>query len=95
MTVCRSCHARVIFAEAVTGRRMILDADPSPEGNVRLTRDESGGLHARVLPPAEVAHARQQNVSLWLSHHATCPQGARWRRRRRSATRAAQGKGAR
>lgn len=72
VTECRSCGATVLFAtSAATGRTMILDAKPAKRVVLELT-----GLRG---PPGVFARV----VDTYLDHHATCPQAAEWRGRRR------------
>lgn len=72
---CRTCDARVIWADQPNGRPLILDYDPSPNGNVRLRKGQ-----AEVLGKDAAAEARLAGEELYISHFATCPQAAKWRK---------------
>lgn len=76
VTACQSCGAPVRFVPSqATGRTMILDRDPVDHGNVTLEGNLLGEQVAVVHPgPAPVDPDRR-----YLSHHATCPDAARWR----------------
>jgi hypothetical protein len=86
MKGCRSCGAEVFFTpSAATGRRMILDAEPTPTGYIALvqpTKGKSAGTFAAVLTGEALETARAAGEPLYTSHHATCPQADQWRRRR-------------
>jgi hypothetical protein len=96
---CRSCRALIVWCETTSGRRMPVDLDRVPEGNVKLIwrkhYDEPLALvlGSRQLERerAEVAAAHEQGISeerellLYTSHFATCRHAERWRRRRTAA----------
>lgn len=70
MSACRSCGAEILWCEAtVTGRRMPIDPEPSPIGNLVLVH----GGRFRVADNDDVP-------PLHLSHFATCPQANEWRK---------------
>jgi hypothetical protein len=78
---CRSCGAEVIFVRsAATGRRMILDVEPTQGGNVAL---DDAGQAAYVLSGSVLERAQDTQEPLYTSHFATCPQANQWRGRRR------------
>ncbi len=74
---CESCHAPIIWAvTAATGRRMPVDFEATPGGNIAL----------RPAPQAPVATvlsvARQfGRTDLRTSHFASCPDSRSWRTR--------------
>lgn len=81
LTTCRSCDARVFFAITPNAKRMILDAEPSPNGTVSVQWRRGDVLPlARVLKTAE----RFGRTNLHLDHHASCPDANSWRKRGRS-----------
>lgn len=88
---CAGCGAQIIWAYTELGRRMPVDADPSPTGNVELHRIGGGyDVGAKVLGAAELEHARGAGSRLRTSHHATCPKADEFRHgreRRRSSSR--------
>ena len=78
---CRSCGAAAIWAMTTKGRMMLVDAEPSDEGNVLLV--ERPGQ----MPQAQVMTKRDQGSLLELeplrmAHFATCPNADSWRRNR-------------
>jgi hypothetical protein len=75
---CRSCHAPLIWAETVKGRHMPLDKQPAHDGNIRL--DYSRGDYQ---PPIAIVVTGRvpDNVKLYTSHFATCPNAAQHRKR--------------
>lgn len=82
---CRSCRAPIFWATtAKSGAPMPLDFEDTFEGNVRLERTSvRNGLYetrAVVLGPIELELARAEGETLYMPHHATCPQGAEWKR---------------
>jgi hypothetical protein len=70
---CAACGAQIIWRETPAGKTMPVDANPAPEGNVLIE-----GSKCLVLGPLEV-QARESG-DLHLSHFATCPQAARFRK---------------
>ena len=75
---CRSCGSGIIWAITQTGKRIPVDADPTPDGSVRLV-DEDGTVYARVR---NKNHAKDPTgTTLRTSHFATCPHAADWRKR--------------
>lgn len=73
MAECKTCHAPIIWAVSLaTERRMPVDREPTPLGNVTL--DYSGTLPAAsVLAGIALSSAREKGVTLHLSHFVTCP----------------------
>lgn len=88
MSTCSSCGASIWWALSfTTGRRMPVDAEPSPDGNVLLAESKPDGTPVvRVVgktPPGEgpdlfgaVPGPR------YTSHFATCPHANQHRRTR-------------
>jgi hypothetical protein len=73
---CKTCAAPIFWVEIVsTGKRMPVNAQPSPRGTVVL-RD---GRDAEVLGPIAASEYKGMKYE---SHFATCPQAKSWRRRR-------------
>jgi hypothetical protein len=68
------CNAIIMFAITTNGKRMPLNAEADPEGNVAVSTDEHGGLTARVLvrhdPEIPVAPGRGETI--YMPHYATC-----------------------
>jgi arginine repressor len=81
MSACRSCGAEVIFVpSAKTGKPMILDA--KPEKRVVLVRSNDQQVIYRATPGSADPAARV--IDTYIDHHATCPQAAEWKGRRRA-----------
>lgn len=78
---CRTCGEPLEWAVTAGGKRMPVDYDPHPEGNVLLRRRSDGSLTADVLAGERLDHARSLNATLWRSHFATCAQAELWRTR--------------
>lgn len=70
--ICRSCQAPIRWKLTEAGKRMPIDRDPVPDGNVVLL----DGDRVHVLHADEVA----DDVPRYVSHFATCP-NARGHRR--------------
>ena len=68
---CRSCGAPIIWTVTSKGKRMPVDAKPVEGGNVRLDQDLLGNTVASIVP---------DGTGDRVSHFATCPEAARWRR---------------
>lgn len=71
---CRSCGAPVIWTVTERGKRMPVDAEPVPGGNVRLEQSTAGA------PPTAVYTKASPLVVEHTSHFATCEQAGEWRR---------------
>jgi len=75
---CRSCQAKVIWAVTTRARPMPVDAEPVPDGNIRLEhRGEGTTPLARVLTTTQ----RFGLTSLRKSHFASCRDSDTWRQR--------------
>lgn len=72
---CRSCEAAIVWALTAEGRRMPVDAEPTPEGRLKLRRREDGQLGVEVVEPRGFGRR-------YRSHFATCPEANDWRRGR-------------
>jgi hypothetical protein len=96
---CRSCQALCIWAETEKGKRMLVDYDRVPHGNVRLVSREAYdeplaivlGKVGRKLVEAEHAVAFQNGLTeeeellLHTPHWATCPHADKHRKAREVA----------
>lgn len=78
MSTCRSCGATIRWAVTEKGKRIPLDADPSPRGNMRLGPD---GTAINIGSGTEPSLFSEQGVDLFMPHHATCPSAGEWRRK--------------
>ena len=73
MSFCKSCGKRIDwYVVAASGKRMPIDPEPAPNGNVRVDV---------VANAVEVVPAGS-HVPLYLSHFATCPSAAKHRKPR-------------
>lgn len=77
---CESCGADLIWARTNKGKSMPIDVDPAENGNVQLFNAE-GKIHAKVLCGENLRMARLAGAVLHLSHFATCPAAASFRKR--------------
>ncbi len=73
---CRSCGAEILWAWTTKGKKLPLDAEPSPAGIIRLV-----GTTAYVLSAADVTTMRAADQALWTSHFVTCSDAGAWRNR--------------
>ncbi|MCI4360649.1 MAG: hypothetical protein L3J91_03015, partial [Thermoplasmata archaeon] len=74
--MCRSCKAAIRWAVSVKGKRIPLDADPLPDGNLRLYRPDPMGHVLRLPPSRAIFVPRPERVEgelLFVTHFATCP----------------------
>jgi hypothetical protein len=84
VSACRSCRAEIWWAETLAGKRIPVDAEPAPDGNVVLLREG----HGEAPPVVRVTSQAQADTLIpdvgtrYVSHYATCPQAAEWRKRR-------------
>lgn len=92
--LCTSCNAGIVWTVSeATGKRSPIDAEPVPNGNLRIVEQPPGparpGGHVDRLPPTiRVAGATVDLLDptddgvRYVSHFATCPQAAEHRRRK-------------
>lgn len=74
---CRTCNASVVRAiSEATKKPSVIDANPSPDGNVELVAAELAVLY-RIIP----AEKREGRTNLHKSHFATCRDAGAWRKR--------------
>jgi hypothetical protein len=74
VSTCRSCGAEIRWAVSMsTGRRMPIDAEPTPDGNV-LLHPGGGATVLAAGVPVPVGRSR------YTSHFATCPHANTHRR---------------
>jgi hypothetical protein len=75
VSTCRSCQARITWLETAGGKKLPVDEDPTPEGNIVVV-----GTIAHVLGKMEMAKLAT-GTPRYVSHFATCPQAGEWRGR--------------
>lgn len=73
---CRSCGAPVTWTLTVKGKRIPLNPEPVPDGNI-VPVIIDGERRARVVTEANPA---PDGVQRFKSHYATCPQADEWRK---------------
>lgn len=82
---CDSCGAEIFFAiNTTTSRRMPIDAQPNPNGNVTIDGDPRSvtdrlDLAATVLAGFDLELARTAGDELYMPHFATCPDADEWK----------------
>ena len=82
---CRSCFQPIRWVETENGKRMPLDPDPVPGGNVIIDREGVGQAPpvVRVLSSAgQTMIGFDAELLTYVSHFATCPNAADHRRSR-------------
>lgn len=79
-TTCTACGAPLVWVVTVGGRRMPLDPDPHPAGNVVRVAGRTGP-RARVLTGGEMP----AQETAWRAHFTTCPNASEFRRRKAAA----------
>lgn len=78
---CATCHAPIRWVLTEAGRRMPIDFDPSPDGNV-VARNVAGSIRAHILTGNELP----AQETAYVPHHRTCPDAEQHKRRKRAAT---------
>ena len=73
MPACTTCGADVLFAVTTNGKRMPIDADPVPDGNLIVNDGR-----VRVATEADLG----RHGPRFRSHFASCKQAAQHRRAR-------------
>lgn len=74
---CKACGAPIVWAKtAATGKAIPLDTEPTPDGNIFL---KDGKAHYLTKNGVEQTLA---DFDRYKSHFATCPQAARFRRKK-------------
>lgn len=81
---CRACRADIVFgrtSRTSKGKPVVMPVDvkPADNGTVALSKQD-GVYYAGVVRKNQAAGMRDRGVGLHVSHFATCPQGARFRR---------------
>lgn len=80
----RKCgDARLVWCKTTNGTPVLVNADPTPDGNIRL--QDTG--QPEPLATALTVHQRAtvQWGTLHLAHFATCPDAARYRKKARTS----------
>lgn len=69
VSTCRSCGAQIEWVHTDTGKRMPVDANPVPDGNVIVDGDRATVVAQRPLG---------YDGALYTSHFSTCPDPGEW-----------------
>lgn len=89
---CRSCKAEIFWCVTSAGKRMPVDAKPSPTGTLVLrTQAGDDGVEVNDEPLIAMSVKAAQELAeagiptpagepRFTSHFATCPQGRQWRK---------------
>lgn len=82
MSLCATCGRRIIWCRTELGKKMPVDPDPAPDGNLILTGSQ-------LLPTAKTVGkaGNTDNKPLYKSHFATCRDAAKHRRDRQKKQR--------
>lgn len=77
MSLCSTCGKRIIWCRTELGKKMPIDPEPTPDGNLVLVGGE-------LLPTVRSAsrNVYQPGQALYKSHFATCKEIAAHRKRR-------------
>lgn len=67
---CRSCGASIFWALTFKGKRMPIDSEMVPDGNIVV---EDGVAYVQTADTAQLL--------AYKSHYATCPQADEWRKK--------------
>jgi hypothetical protein len=81
VSACRSCRAPIVWARTVNGKRMPVDRDPTPDGNLVLAVPgvDDTEPYVTVVDPDQ---PMLDDPPRYRSHYATCPDADRWRKQR-------------
>lgn len=79
---CSMCSAPMRWVLTEGNRRMPLDAEPNPAGNVLLI-ERDGKVRARVLGGPDLPV--RDDLTAWMPHFNTCPDSAEFKRRKHAA----------
>lgn len=79
---CRSCRAPLLWALTEKGRRIPLDRNSVPDGNIELEETDEGPPMSRVVPREDRILPGFFHTPRYKSHFATCPNAKRHRRRK-------------
>jgi len=71
MAYCKSCTAPIDWVQTVDGNWIPIDVEPSATGNLVVING-----HSQLATDDD----RRLRRPLYVSHFATCPQAAKWRR---------------
>lgn len=78
-TECRSCHKPVFWATFGSGKSMMVNYEPDPDGNLDVLADVHGEPRIQFVEADEVALPGMA-VARYVSHFATCVHAKLWRK---------------
>lgn len=83
-TTCGSCNAPIFWGITAAGRRMPIDLDPNPDGNVHIISfADDGTPHVEIRSGASLLdEPAVANSGPYMPHFAGCPNAALHRQRR-------------
>jgi hypothetical protein len=79
VSVCGSCGAPIRWAVTVNGKRMPVDDQPVPDGNLILS-DPAPGAYAPTAAVIDPDALLIGDPPRFVSHFVTCPNAAQHRR---------------
>ena len=79
---CRSCGAPLLWALTKKGRRIPLDRNPVPDGNIEIEEADEGPPMSRVVSGQGELSPGLFPATRYKSHFSTCPNAKRHRRRK-------------
>jgi len=90
MNACRACNAPMVWAVTPAGKRQPFDQEPTESGTYLLSHEQQGKPPvARYQDSAaretlrRQAATRGETLKLFVPHHATCPERARFKKGKR------------
>jgi hypothetical protein len=89
---CHSCGAPIFWAHTQEGKRIPMNPDPDPKGNITIHNDVVILHNREIRPPVALYVGRPFKGVLfdeyvgrrYKTHFATCKQGREWRGKSRS-----------
>ncbi len=75
---CRSCGVPIIWTVTHKGRKMPVDAEAVPNGNIRLRQE--GDKVIAEYPGKEHPSLLEDDRKRYVSHFATCDHSDEWRK---------------
>ncbi|MDF3309787.1 hypothetical protein P3H15_32735 [Rhodococcus sp. T2V] len=78
---CRSCREPIVWTVTKhSGKRLPVNPEPTEKGDV-LVEHRGSVLYSGIVLAAYREQQLKDGNPLYLSHFATCPQSAQWRKR--------------
>ncbi len=83
--MCRACGANIFWAKSKLNKGIPMNLEPTLDGNVLLEEHEGEPPRAYVFSAGQARKAKVTGTKLYLSHFATCPAAAEFRKKKESA----------